>query len=160
MRYVCTKCGIEKLKEDFYPYKNNTVKGIMARCRICIRVLVYAQRAMWTVEQREASLKRVRKWGIDNPRANRQTQLARNKRRQCVQQQATPVWANAYAMKAIYAACPVGYHVDHIVPLNAKDVCGLHVQNNLQYLSAKVNLAKGNRWQTQLSDTTLQQITK
>lgn len=50
------------------------------------------------------------------------------------------------AIRQFYINCPEGHHVDHEIPLKHELVCGLHCIANLQYLPAKENLAKSNRW--------------
>jgi len=57
-----------------------------------------------------------------------------------------PKWANLEKIREIYQKRKKGYHVDHIIPLRSPIVCGLHVENNLQYLKAKDNLSKGNNF--------------
>lgn len=61
---------------------------------------------------------------------------------------ATPGWANMDMVGAWYmlAAATPGTHVDHIVPLVSKLVCGLHCEANLQLLTGPENQRKGNRF--------------
>lgn len=68
-----------------------------------------------------------------------------NAKRRAEEKQAIPPWANLNKIKEIYDNCPKGYHVDHIFPLNGENSCGLHVENNLQYLTAEDNMKKGNK---------------
>lgn len=58
----------------------------------------------------------------------------------------TPAWSDLTAIKKFYLECPDGYEVDHIIPLMGKNVCGLHVLDNLQYLKADLNRRKSNKF--------------
>jgi hypothetical protein len=49
-------------------------------------------------------------------------------------------------IKEFYENCPNDYEVDHIIPLQGKNVSGLHVIWNLQYLTREENNKKGNKF--------------
>lgn len=72
--------------------------------------------------------------------------------RKAIKRRATPCWADRKAIGLIYAECATMtkeagtlYHVDHIVPLRGKTVCGLHVESNLRIITSAENESKGNR---------------
>lgn len=72
------------------------------------------------------------------------TQNARQSKYRASKIDRTPSWADLDKIKEIYNNCPKGYHVDHIVPLQGELVSGLHVENNLQYLTMSDNCSKNN----------------
>lgn len=81
-----------------------------------------------------------------NPEKIRNKKRAAQSKRRCAQLKRTPAWADLNAIADFYKNCPEGYTVDHIIPLQGKYVSGLHVLNNLQYLTGSENSAKGNRY--------------
>lgn len=77
---------------------------------------------------------------------NRSKLTAYVAKRRAIKLNQTPKWADLKAIEQFYNNCPKGYHVDHIIPLQGKNVRGLHTLENLQYLPAIENMSKGNRF--------------
>lgn len=77
-------------------------------------------------------------------------------KRRAAQKKRTPPWlseADLCAIRKQYALANaltretgVRHHVDHVVPLQGKNVSGLHVPWNLQVLPASENSQKSNKW--------------
>lgn len=78
--------------------------------------------------------------------ANKEYYSEKAIRRRALQLSRIPKWANIDKIKEIYKNRPEGCHVDHIIPLQGKNVCGLHVETNLQYLSIADNLKESNNF--------------
>ncbi len=72
---------------------------------------------------------------------------------------ATPLWADLNAIKNFYMTCPKNKVVDHIIPLKGKLVSGLHLVENLQYLSNVENCSKNNKFEPYTSTNTTIQYT-
>lgn len=76
-----------------------------------------------------------------------------NAHRRFFKKLATPKWADRNAIREIYKKrsqiseeTGILHHVDHIVPLQHDLVCGLHVEWNLQIITATANHIKSNRF--------------
>lgn len=121
-------------------------------CRECMRLRSYARfsanRAeyaergkQWLKENPEWNRERARLWRKNNPRKH----AANNAKRKASKLQRTPPWADLHEIKSFYEKCPEGHHVDHHYPLQGEKCSGLHVIENLRYLPASVNYAKGNK---------------
>jgi len=64
--------------------------------------------------------------------------------------QRTPKWITKqelFKIKQFYLNRPIGYEVDHIIPLCGENVSGLHVLKNLQYLPAEKNRIKNKKFE-------------
>lgn len=57
-----------------------------------------------------------------------------------------PKWEDRLLLARFVKNKPIGAQVDHIIPLNHPDVCGLHCRDNLQYLTPEENQFKSNRF--------------
>lgn len=71
------------------------------------------------------------------------TYLAARKKRI---KQSTPTWLDLSTIQTWYINRPVDMEVDHIIPTNHPDVCGLNVPWNLQYLTEIENNFKNNKF--------------
>jgi hypothetical protein len=100
---------------------------------------------------REEGNRRTNKWR----KSHRGAHAARIMVRYAAKLQAKPIWfeKERYEIEAIYIESRrlsyetgIPQHVDHTVPLQSKEVCGLHCLSNLQIITASENLSKGNRY--------------
>jgi len=166
---TCAECGVVKSVDKFHLHPN-CCQGVEPMCKLCRRKKAKTWSASNPGKQAEYAARyrdrhpeykerenaRRRALTEENPGRysevskaryykNKAEYFARNVIRRGIVKQQTPRWADMKAIAAFYAACPPGYHVDHVIPLRGKTVNGLHVLENLQYLPAHENMRKHNR---------------
>jgi 5-methylcytosine-specific restriction endonuclease McrA len=121
----------------------------------------------WYINNKDRATTRARNWSRSNPdkrfeikrgwrRRNPGIVCDLKRRRDAALLKRTPPWLTKEQLKEIRATYVLaselswlsegGLHVDHIVPIQGKNVSGLHVPWNLQIIPARENIRKGNRY--------------
>jgi len=133
----CTTCNNILDKSNFYAAINKN-SGLRDKCITCDNAANKIHRELNKEHYKAAK--------HQHYLSNKSLYIAKDAKRRAVKMSAVACWANMEEINLIYKYCPVGYHVDHIVPLQGVLVCGLHCEHNLQYLPATDNLSKGNKF--------------
>lgn len=112
---------------------------------------VYIQKAIYYSKNKE----KISKWMSEYKKNNRGLFNDMHNRRRMAKLHRTPPWLTEDHKKQIRSfylessritkETGIKHHVDHIVPLQGKDVSGLHVPWNLQILTAVENSKKKNK---------------
>ena len=120
---LCPTCGEEKLGSEFSKSKAKK-GGLSSQCKECRSK--YRKENLGSVNSLTA-------------------------RRRAIKKKAIPKWANRENIERIYEECAkvtkeagIIHHVDHIVPLQSKWVCGLHCEDNLRVITGSDNTHKLN----------------
>jgi hypothetical protein len=120
---TCTSCNLIKDYTEYH-IDNHTTDGRVGKCKEC---------------RKEVS--------AEYYQNNKAKFYANRAKYRAAKLQRTPKWANTLHIEEFYSRCPKGCEVDHIVPLQGEKVCGLHVLENLQYLTVSENRSKSNKYE-------------
>ena len=117
----------------------------------------------WYAANQSAAIQRMQIWRNNNRDKSRAASLrwsknnaarvlANQNARRARLLRACPAWVCQDTIRKVYEErkqlsvdTGVAHHVDHIIPLRGKNVCGLHVPWNLRIIPAADNIRKGNR---------------
>lgn len=167
---ACTHCGIVKSTQTGFYYNMKSKDHLDSWCKECKKNYVaewqhdnrpkvrasakrrYKERPeinkLYQARYREKHRKEIRQRASAWQSRNKKAVLANCREYQSKKKNAVPKCLSQehrQQIKLFYMNCPNGHHVDHIIPLRGKNVSGLHVLANLQYLKATDNLKKSNR---------------
>ena len=106
----------------------------------------------WQLRNKDQYTEYQHNWVKNNPEYERTWRLENGGRRDKyaeLRNLRVPSWLTKEDWDVInffYKYCPEGFNVDHIIPLRGKNISGLHVPHNLQWLPTLDNLRKGNTY--------------
>ena len=158
----CNKCGVDKPLDQFNK-SGNSNDGHRSECRQCqseynakfrkthYDCYIKPYQTAWVERNKDRRAAHCAKYQKTN-KAVVNTNTARRRAARILR---TPAWADQTAIKAYFDVCSffneingyVKYHVDHVIPLAGKKVCGLHVHQNLRVILASENYLKNNKFE-------------
>lgn len=164
---TCTKCLSEKPTSEFYKQKLNSKDGYQSHCKSCDN----ARKLAWKLKNPDLAVQHAKKADSNKYIKNKDLIAFRNKKwkklnpakvasmdakRRASILQRTPKWLSQQELLRIECLYSVStmlsksgiesWHVDHIIPLQGKNVSGLHVYSNLRVMPGPENLAKSNKY--------------
>jgi 5-methylcytosine-specific restriction endonuclease McrA len=153
---ACTEClkvewaAAATTRAEYFAEYNKSPAGVKAKQDYYARntEAVIARAQARTVAQKNRYKK---KYKSANPELYKELTNVRRRR----YREATPTWLSAeqkleirfhYRMAiALSRATGIPHAVDHIIPIQGEDVCGMHVPWNMQVITQEENLKKSNK---------------
>lgn len=118
-----------------------------ARWKLLNKEKYLERKVISNAKRKDANKLYEKQWRLNN----QEKRNAIEANRRSIKIKRTPAWADKQEISMWYEAAEilsrggVNFHVDHIVPLQGKEVCGFHSQDNLQILPWFKNLQKSNK---------------
>lgn len=169
---ICKKCNkiyrqensekIKLLNKNYYESNREVILEQKKEYYSENREDILSKKMEYHEQNRERILEYRHKYVEENPEkikqwfASNRNKIAKNAaNRRARKLNATPDWLSdeqKCEIDVIYFLCKIisedtgiEHHVDHIIPLKGKTVCGLHVPWNLRIIPAKENIEKSNK---------------
>lgn len=157
----CSKCCNILELDSFNKDKNNwsTLYTFCKECH-CDKAMDYATNNLDKIAlsqsiYRQNNLEKLKEYNTKYRLAHLAEDAARSMKRYSRKLKAAPLWLTKKQLdeiaffykeaKRLEKETGIKHHVDHIVPLQGTEVCGLHVPWNLQVLTATDNISKSNK---------------
>jgi hypothetical protein len=159
---LCNCCNVERELTEYYRSKT-LPGGLEHKCKVCKSDYQKANLPSCTAARKKAAKKwrdnnsdKVKVKKLEWSKANSSRVNCNNAKRRAAKLLRTPAWLTPedhekiqdFYLMAKYMEITTGikHHVDHIIPLQGKNVSGLHVPSNLQILTENENKTKSNKY--------------
>lgn len=161
--HLCTDCRVAE-RRAHYARRTSHIKARTRRYYEENKVIVVQKQIEYAKKNWEQVNINKARWRHNNKEKHVATNVAWNKAhpekaRAHQLRYCTPKWANEFFIQEIYRLARLRtkvtgleWHVDHIIPVRGRGVCGLHVENNLQVIPAIINRKKYNKMPPTLTD--------